>query len=86
MKINIAWCENDYQIDIATAAGRAEYKRIIDRAAQFGLTHLLFAPRNSDISDKANNTDAWGWEQLLWFGLGQRIRMGMVPILGRYLY
>ena len=52
--------ENDYQIDIATPEGRAEYKRIIDRAAQFGITSLLFAPQNSDVSSRANNSDAWG--------------------------
>ena len=23
-----------------------------------------------------NNTDPWGWEQLLWFGYGQKLRMG----------
>ena len=76
VKVNIGWCENDYQVDIATAAGREEYKRIVDRASQLGITHLLFAPRNSDVSGRANNTDAWGWEQILWFGLGQKLRLG----------
>ncbi len=28
------------------------------------------------VSCRANNSDAWGWEQLLWFGMGQRLRMG----------
>ena len=41
-----------------------------------GLTHILFAPQNSDVSSRANNTDPWGWEQLLWFGMGQKLRMG----------
>ena len=68
VKINIAWCENDYQLDIALAEDRAAYKRIIDRAAEMGLTHILFAPQNSDVTARANNTDPWGWEQLLWFG------------------
>ena len=72
VKVNIGWCENDYQVDIATAAGREEYKRIVDRASQLGITHLLFAPRNSDVSSAANNTDPWGWEQILWFGMGQK--------------
>mgnify|MGYP007078084846 CR=1 FL=1 len=76
VKINIGWTENDYQIDIGTADGRVEYKRIIDRAAQLGMTTLLFAPQNSDVSSRANNTDAWGWEQLLWFGMGQKLRQG----------
>ena len=38
-----------------------------------GITHLLFTPRNSDISDAGHNSDAWGWEQILWFGLGQKV-------------
>ena len=59
-KVHVGWCENDYQLDIARAADRTEYKRIIDRAAQFGVSHMLFAPRNSDVSCRANNTDAWG--------------------------
>ena len=66
VKINIAWTENDFQLDIADAGNRTSYKRIIDRAAAFGITHLLFAPRNSDVSCKNNNTDAWDWEQVLW--------------------
>ena len=73
----IAWCENDYQLDIALPEDRKTYKRIIDRAAEIGLTHILFAPRNSDVSSRANNTDPWGWEQLLWFGYGQKLRMGL---------
>ena len=77
VKINIGWTENDYQLDISKASDRATYKRIIDRAAQFGISHILFAPRNSDVSDKRNNTDAWGWEQILWFGMGQKIRQGL---------
>ena len=48
-----------------------------DRCADFGITHILFAPQNSDVSDKANNTDAWNWEQILWFGMGQRLRLGL---------
>ena len=42
-----------------------------------GISHLLFAPRNSDVSSAANNTDPWGWEQILWFGMGQRLRKGL---------
>jgi hypothetical protein len=76
VKINIAWCENDYQLDIALEEDRETYKRIIDRAAEMGLTHILFAPRNSDVSSRENNTDPWGWEQILWFGMGQKLRMG----------
>ena len=75
--INIAWTENDFQLDIADPGNRTIYKRIIDRAADFGITHILFAPRNSDVSDRGNNTDAWGWEQILWFGMGQRLRLGL---------
>jgi hypothetical protein len=43
VKVNVAWDENDYQIDIATSEGRAEYKRIIDRNAQLNVSHIVFA-------------------------------------------
>ena len=59
VKINVAWTENDFQIDVATEAGRTEYKRIIDRCSELGITHILFAPRNSDISSRQNGTDNW---------------------------
>jgi hypothetical protein len=72
----LAGRQNDYQLDISLPEDRDAYKRIIDRAAEMGITHILFAPRNSDVSSQGNNTDPWGWEQLLWFGYGQKIRMG----------
>ncbi len=74
--IHVGWTENDFQIDVGTAAGREEYKRIIDRASQLGVRHILFAPANSQVSSVSDNTDAWGWENVLWFGLGQKIRKG----------
>ena len=40
-KVNVAWDENDYQIDVATEAGVAEYMRIIERNAQIGVTHIV---------------------------------------------
>ena len=42
VKVNVAWDENDYQIDVGTDAGRTEYKRIIDRNAEFGVTHIVY--------------------------------------------
>lgn len=74
--IHVGWTENDFQIDVGTAAGRTEYKRIIDRTSQLGIRHLLFAAANSQVSSVSENTDAWGWENVLWFGLGQKIRKG----------
>ncbi|MBN1422039.1 MAG: hypothetical protein JXP34_24920, partial [Planctomycetes bacterium] len=76
VKIHVPWCENDYQIDIGTAEGRAEYERIIDRAAEMGCEHMLFTPANREVSRLEDNTDAWGWENVLWLGLGQKIRTG----------
>ena len=76
LRINIAWCQNDYQIDIATADGREEYKRIIDRAAEMGLDYILFAPTNSDLGTREETADDWNWENLLWLGLGIKIRNG----------
>ncbi|HEY3414939.1 MAG TPA: hypothetical protein VGM51_18045 [Armatimonadota bacterium] len=74
LKFHVGWCENDYQIDVATPEGRTEYKRIIDQAAAVGCRDILFSPANSAVSSLAENKDAWGWENLLWFGLGQKIR------------
>ena len=47
------------------------------KVADFHLPFDGLRPRNSDVSSRANNTDAWGWEQLLWFGMGQRLRLGL---------
>ncbi len=74
LNIVVSWCANDYQIDIATPAGRAEYKRILDMAAALGAEHVLFAPANSEVSRRDDSRDDWKWENLLWLGLGQRIR------------
>jgi len=76
IKFHVGWCENDYQIDAGTAEGREEYKRIITRASQIGCENLLFGPSHSDIAPFNGNADAWGWEQVLWLGLGQKIRKG----------
>jgi hypothetical protein len=76
VRVHIPWCENDYQIDVGTPEGVAEYKRIMDRAAELGATHLLYTPANSSLSSLADNADSWGWENVLWFGLGQKIRKG----------
>ena len=42
VKVNVAWDENDYQIDVGTEEGMTEYKRIIDRNAEFGVTHIVY--------------------------------------------
>ena len=76
LNIFVGWCVNDYQIDIASEAGRTEYKRVIDRAVELGAEHVLFAPTNSDLARRDDSTDDWKWENLLWLGLGQRIRRG----------
>jgi hypothetical protein len=76
IRVHVPWCENDYQIDVATAEGMAEYKRIIDRAAELGATHTLYTPADGRFSSLAENRDAWGWENLLFFSLGQKIRKG----------
>jgi hypothetical protein len=70
----VGWCANDYQIDIATVAGRTEYQRIFDMASELGADHVLFAPANSEVSRREDNRDDWGWENSLWLGLGQKIR------------
>jgi len=76
VRVHIPWCENDYQIDVGTPEGVEEYKRIMDRAAELGVTHLLYTPANSTLSKLEDNADNWGWENVLWFGLGQKLRKG----------
>ena len=76
VRVHIPWCENDYQIDVGTPEGVEEYKRIMDRAAELGVTHLLYTPANSELSRLEDNADSWGWENVLWFGLGQKLRKG----------
>ncbi len=76
VRVHIPWCENDYQIDVGTPEGVEEYKRIMDRAAELGVTHLLYTPANSTLSRLEDNADSWGWENVLWFGLGQKLRKG----------
>ena len=56
VKVNVAWDENDYQIDLATDAGRTEYKRIIDRNSELGISHIVFAPTNTDLQVRASCT------------------------------
>jgi len=74
LNVVVGWCANDYQIDAATPAGRAEYKRILDSAAAIGADHVLFAPANSALSRRSESTDDWRWEHVLWLGLGEQIR------------
>ncbi|MEN6311252.1 MAG: hypothetical protein ABFD80_06900, partial [Acidobacteriota bacterium] len=76
VRVHIPWCENDYQIDVGTLEGVEEYKRIIDRAAELGANYLLYTPANSQLSSLEENADEWGWENVLWYGLGQKIRKG----------
>jgi hypothetical protein len=76
VRVHVPWCENDYQIDVATPAGRAEWKRILDQCAAIGCNNTLFTPANSAIAPLKDNADAWGWENCLWLGLGQKIRRG----------
>jgi hypothetical protein len=74
LNIMVGWCANDYQIDIATPEGRAEYKRLLDTAAQVGAEHVLFAPANSEVSRRSLSKDDWKWEYVLWLGMGQKLR------------
>lgn len=74
--VHVGWTENDYQIDVAKPKGRAEYKRIIDRAASLGAKYVVFGPSNTDLSAEKDDADAWHWEHVLWLGLGQKIRKG----------
>ncbi|MEO5998197.1 MAG: hypothetical protein ABIN89_15735 [Chitinophagaceae bacterium] len=76
IKMNVGWCENDYQVDISKASGRSEYKRIIDQTAAMGMDHILFTPSNASLGSREDASDDWGWENLLWLNLGIKIRKG----------
>ncbi len=76
LRVHVPWCENDYQIDVGTPAGRTEWKRILDQCAAVGVDNSLFTPANSLVAPLSENADAWGWENCLWLGLGQKIRKG----------
>ena len=76
VKVNVAWDESDYQIDVGTTAGQTEYHRIIDRNADFGSTHIVYEPANSLRGSRYNTTDGWGWEGSLWFSMGEQVREG----------
>ena len=49
---------------MGTLAGQEEYKRIIQRNAEFGVTHIVYEPHNSLHSTRFNTTDGWGWEEV----------------------
>jgi hypothetical protein len=74
LNIMVGWCANDYQVDIATPEGRAEYKRLLDAAYAVGAEHVLFAPANSAVSRRSESRDDWHWENVLWLGMGEKIR------------
>jgi len=76
ISVEVGWTLNDYQIDVGTPAGRAEYKRIIDTTSELGIRTLLYGPENSMLADRKESTDAWSWEYVLWLGLGEKIRKG----------
>jgi hypothetical protein len=76
ISVEVGWTLNDYQIDVSTAEGREEYKRIIDVTSELGIQDLLYAPANYALARIEKDTDDWNWEHVLWLGLGQQIREG----------
>ena len=74
IRVHIGWCENDYQINRSTAEGKEEYRRIIDQAAAMGCQYVLHTSAHDKIAPPQESRDAWRWENVLWFNLGQKIR------------
>jgi len=74
VRIHVPWCENDYQIDVATEYGEAQYKRIVNTAAALGIEHMLYTVRNTDVALAEEASDNWHWEHLLWLNMGIQIR------------
>ena len=42
--------------------------------ADLGITHVLNVVQDSNIASISNSTDAWGFEEILWLALGEKIR------------
>ena len=76
ISVEVGWTLNDYQIDVGTEDGKAEYKRIIDTASDLGIQTLLYAPGNSKLAERTQSTDSWSWEYVLWLNMGEKIRKG----------
>jgi hypothetical protein len=74
VKMNVAWTENDYQMDMANFTQAAEYHRVMQTLNAIGVGAITYAPSNSDLSTRANCSDSWCWEEALWFSLGEHIR------------
>lgn len=73
-RIHVPWCENDYQIDVATEDGEAQFKRIVDTCAALDIKHMLYTVRNEDVCKPEEASDNWNWEHLLWLNMGVQIR------------
>ena len=82
IKINVAWDENDYELDITNTTLITHYQRILERCSQYGLTHEVFAPWNPLQASHQRAQDNWGWEPILWFTEGENIRQ----VLFLYIY
>ena len=76
ISVEVGWTLNDYQIDVGTEQGKAEYQRIIDTASALGIQTLLYGPENSTLADRKQSADSWGWEYVLWLNMGEKIRKG----------
>ena len=76
VRLHVDWCENVYQMDVSKPADWEEYQRIIVRAAELGCDHLLYSAGDQSLAKTRDSRDAWGWEELLWLNMGQKIRSG----------
>ena len=47
VRVQVGWDSNDYQLDISSNDSREEYKRMLTRNGELGITHAIFAPFNS---------------------------------------
>eukprot|EP01084_Bolivina_argentea_P038618 71418_1 len=74
IKINVAWDENDYELDITNTTLITHYQRILERCSQYGIAHEVFAPWNPLQASHQRSQDNWGWEPILWFTEGENIR------------
>lgn len=76
-RVHVDWTEDAYQLDVATESGFAEYDRVLRACQRLNITHAVSSPRNGDLGTRANATDWWGWEEVLWLGFGEWLRKGI---------
>ena len=60
ISVEVGWTLNDYQINVATSDGQAEYKRVMDTTSALGLRRRFFTLRRTAIFQTSPTTPTTG--------------------------